>query len=162
MTLLAQLLRRLCSLGPSFVTIPKSVNRSVYEGADLISLRLRSARKPAVIPFLEIPPEEIDLEPVTIEPVSLSGAELISIKPLVVPISDILPFDDEEPPQIIPQQSERSLSASTTPLLQPSTLSTQTPPSQTSAPMHTSSTPNEGLSFFGVGVIETKSRNKKR
>ena len=144
------------------MTIPKSVNRSVYEGADLISLRLRSARKPAVIPFLEIPPEEIDLEPVTIEPVSLSDAELISIKPLVVPLSDILPFEDDEPPQMISPPPERLLLASTAPLSQPSTSSTQTPPSQTSAPANMPPTSNEGLSFFGVGVIETKSRSKKR
>lgn len=135
------------------MTIPKSVNRSVYEGADLISLRLRSARKPAVIPFLEIPPEEIDLEPVTIEPVTLSNAELISIKPLVVPLSDILPFDDDEPPQNVATPSAL--------LLETSTPTTHTPSSPTSAPANTSPTPNEGLSFFGVGVIETNSRSKK-
>ncbi len=143
------------------MTIPKSVNRSVYEGADLISLRLRSARKPAVIPFLEIPPEEIDLEPVTIEPVSLSNAELISIKPLVVPLSDILPFDDDEPPLSVPPPSERSLSALSALMLETSTPTIHTPSSPTSVPANTSPTPNEGLSFFGVGVIETNSRSKK-
>jgi hypothetical protein len=144
------------------VTIPKSVNRSVYEGADLISLRLRSARKPAVIPFLEIPPEEIDLEPVTIEPVSLSDTELISIKPLVVPLSDILPFDDDEPPQIIPLLSESPLPAPMSPVVESSTPLIHKPPSPTSAPASTSSTLNEGLSFFGVGVIETKKRSNNR
>ena len=55
----------------------KFVNRSVYEGADMIALRLRAAKKPAVIPFLEIPPEEIDLEPMTIEPVDLTDAQTL-------------------------------------------------------------------------------------
>jgi hypothetical protein len=138
--------------GPSFVTTPKFVNRSVYEGADHIALRLRSARKPAVIPFLEIPPEEIDLEPVTIEPLSLIDAELVSIHPLVVPVSDILPFDDEDEAVEIPAADIKTLPVSVSSVVAPST---------------PSSSPNasEELSLFGVGVIETKGskgRSKKR
>ena len=78
------------------MTTHKPVNRSVYEGADMIALRLRAAKKPAVIPFLEIPPEEIDLEPLTLEPVALTDAEPMPIVPLVVTASEILPFEDDE------------------------------------------------------------------
>jgi hypothetical protein len=129
------------------VTTPKPVNRSVYEGADLIAMRLRAAKKPAVIPFLEIPPEEIDLEPVTIEPVSLVDAEPVSIMPLIVPMDDIMPFDedDEVLPEIIPAPAS------------PAPMPTITPVDVSGPP-----TPSEGLSLFGVGVIETKPRGKRR
>ena len=78
------------------MTHSKFLNRSVYEGSDMIAMRLRAAKKPAVIPFLEIPPEEIDLEPMTIEPVDLTDAEPIAISPLVVPACEIMPFEDDE------------------------------------------------------------------
>lgn len=123
------------------MTNSRFVNRSVYEGADMIALRLRAAKKPAVIPFLEIPPEEIDLEPVTIEPVDLTDAEPMPIMPLVVPASEILPFDDDdEGEHISPPVSE-----------------TQTPNTindgKTPAPGPAAPSANEGLSLFGVGTI---------
>lgn len=123
------------------MTNSRFVNRSVYEGADMIALRLRAAKKPAVIPFLEIPPEEIDLEPVTIEPVDLTDAEPMPIMPLVVPASEILPFDDDdEGENISPPVSE-----------------TQTPNTihdgKTPAPGPAAPSANEGLSLFGVGTI---------
>ncbi len=128
------------------MTINKSVNRSVYEGADLIAMRLRAAKKPAVIPFLEIPPEEIDVEPVTIEPVSLLDAEPIPIMPLIVPMDDIMPFDEDEevqPAVITPTDSAHS---------------TNPPPVAPAGPPPAT----EGLSLFGVGVIETRARGKPR
>lgn len=129
------------------VTTPKPVNRSVYEGADLIAMRLRAAKKPAVIPFLEIPPEEIDLEPVTIEPVSLVDAEPVPIMPLIVPMDDIMPFDEDD--EIIPEVIPTPVTSALAPALQPT--DGNGPP-----------TPSEGLSLFGVGVIETKPRSKRR
>lgn len=137
----------------------------VYEGADHIALRLRSARKPAVIPFLEIPPEEIDHEPVTIEPVSLIDSELISIGPLVVPASDILPFDDDDEVIKIPEAASKTLIVSASPVV---ALPTPTNPMSPSTPSlsvnaaPTLSASSEGLSFFGVGVIETKVQGNKR
>lgn len=131
------------------VTTPKPVNRSVYEGADLIAMRLRAAKKPAVIPFLEIPPEEIDLEPVTIEPVSLTDAEPMPITPLIVPMDDIMPFDedDEVPPPVPPATGSGPV---------------EQPPAAPGSDAGGPPTPSEGLSLFGVGVIETKSRGKRR
>ncbi len=130
------------------MTTPKPLNRSVYEGADLIAMRLRAAKKPAVIPFLEIPPEEIDLEPVTIEPVSLVDAEPVPIMPLIVPMDDIMPFDEEDEvlPEFIPAPA-----ASSAPM-----------PAINPADVNGPPTPSENLSLFGVGVIETKPRGKRR
>jgi hypothetical protein len=54
--------------GEDAVTTRKPVNRAVFEGSDMVALRLRAARKPLVIDLLEIPPEEIDFEPVLIDP----------------------------------------------------------------------------------------------
>jgi hypothetical protein len=123
------------------VTTRKPVNREVYEGADMIALRLRAARKPAVIPFLEIPPEEIDLEPVTLEPVALTDAEPMPIMPLVVPASEILPFDDEEETAAAPTTSNAAEGK------------------PTSAP----TTPSEGLPLFGVGtILDGKEPGKRR
>lgn len=136
------------------MTTRKPVNREVYEGADMIALRLRSAKKPAVIPFLEIPPEEIDLEPVTLEPVDLTDAEPMPIVPLVVPASEILPFDDDE--------DDGSSAAF------PAITVAQTPPTSPSASpvAATDATPpsNPGdLSLFGVGtIIDQKPRGKPR
>jgi hypothetical protein len=73
----------------------KNANREVFEGSDMIALRLRAAKKPAVIPFLEIPPEEIEVEPITLDPVDLTEIELVAIAPLTVPMTDILPYDDD-------------------------------------------------------------------
>ena len=146
------------------MTTPKFVNRMVYEGADHVALRLRSARKPAVIPFLEIPPEEIDLEPVTIEPVSLIDSELILIGPLVVPVSDILPFDDDEVFEI-PGADSKTLVVPVSPAvalptpINPASLVT---PSLSVNAAPSLSASSEGLSFFGVGVIEPKVQGKKR
>ena len=125
------------------MTNSKFLNRSVYEGADMIAMRLRAAKKPAVIPFLEIPPEEIDLEPVTIEPVDLTDAEPMPIMPLVVPASEIMPFEDDEIDNI---------DVISTPVVEPPTANTgadiKTPlPGPTSPPV------SDGLSLFGVGTI---------
>jgi len=139
------------------VTTPKPVNRAVYEGADLIALRLRSAKKPAVIPFLEIPPEEIDLEPVTLEPLSLTDAEPIPIMPLVVPLSEILPFDDDDEvvPDVIPVVVHDP--AAVVPSSVPAPTSENKPPPGPAAPI------NEGLSLFGVGtILDEKSHGKNR
>jgi hypothetical protein len=135
------------------VTTRKPVNREVYEGADLIALRLRSAKKPAVIPFLEIPPEEIDLEPVTLEPMSLTDAEPMPIMPLVVPMSEILPFDDEDVPEVIPT------------VVQDPVVATSSVPAPTSDGKTTpgpAAPPSDGLSLFGVGtIIDEKPRGGK-
>jgi hypothetical protein len=138
------------------VTTPKSVNRSVYEGADHIALRLRAAKKPAVIPFLEIPPEEIDLEPMTIEPVSLTDAEPVPIVPLIVPMDDIMPYDEDEDdvPTVVPFPAQ----ATSTP---PPASTPTAPPTTATGPLD-NPTPADGLSLFGVGVIETKARGKRR
>jgi hypothetical protein len=141
------------------VSTRKPVNREVYEGADVLSLRLRAAKKPAVIPFLEIPPEEIDLEPMTIEPVNLIDAEPVPIMPLVVPMDEILPFDDVE-------ESPPPSGAVKPPAVEP-------PPVPIIDPTPTDGTPadripaggtilqgREGLSFFGTGVIDGKRRSK--
>ncbi len=117
------------------MTNSKSVNRSVYEGADMIALRLRAAKKPAVIPFLEIPPEEIDLEPVTIEPVELTDAEPMPIMPLVVPVSEILPFDDDDEDGT------------------PTAPANQAPSSNVAGPGPAAPPISDGLSLFGVGTI---------
>lgn len=130
------------------MTNSKSVNRSVYEGADMIALRLRAAKKPAVIPFLEIPPEEIDLEPVTIEPVDLTDAEPVPIMPLVVPASEILPFDEDgddvPPPAPAPPSSNTSGDA------------------RTPAPGPSTPAAGDGLSLFGVGTIIDNKSGKDR
>jgi hypothetical protein len=134
------------------VTNPKSVNRSVYEGADMIALRLRAAKKPAVIPFLEIPPEEIDLEPVTIEPVDLTDAEPMPIMPLVVPASEILPFDDEEVDTI--EVVNVPVSGSPT--------SNAAGDAKTPTPGPAAPPANDGLSLFGVGtILDNKDRGGK-
>lgn len=139
------------------MTNRKPVNRSVYEGADMISLRLRAAKKPAVIPFLEIPPEEIDLEPVTLEPVTLTDAEPMPIMPLVVPASEILPFDDEDVPEVAP------VVAAPPPADQPAPTSNapggNPDPKSAAGP----AAPGDGLSLFGVGtIIDDQPRGKKR
>jgi hypothetical protein len=125
------------------VTNSKSLNRSVYEGADMIAMRLRAAKKPAVIPFLEIPPEEIDLEPVTIEPMDLTDAEPIPIMPLVVPASEILPFEDD----VID-----NIEVISTTVVEPPTANTD---ADTKTPLTGPTAPpaSDGLSLFGVGTI---------
>jgi hypothetical protein len=80
------------------VSTRKSCNRAVFEGSDVIALRLRAARKPMVIDLLEIPPEEIDFEPIPLEPVVLLEHDVVPIEPLIVPDSEILPIDDDEAP----------------------------------------------------------------
>lgn len=130
------------------MTNSKSVNRSVYEGADMIALRLRAAKKPAVIPFLEIPPEEIDLEPVTIEPVDLTDAEPMPIMPLVVPVSEILPFDEDE--DDVPA-----------PVPEPPTSNTNGD-ARTPAPGPAAPPAGDGLSLFGVGTILDNKAGKDR
>ncbi|GEM_PF-4386404 len=93
-------------LGEDAVTTRKPVNRAVYEGSDMIALRLRAARKPLVIDLLEIPPEEIDLEPVLLEPVELQEMDIQPIEPLIIPASLILPDDEPPPvPLIVPPAS---------------------------------------------------------
>jgi hypothetical protein len=79
------------------VTTRKPVNRAVYEGSDMIALRLRAARKPLVIDLLEIPPEEIDFEPVLLDPIELSDSDIQPIEPMIVPASEIQPDEDPEP-----------------------------------------------------------------
>lgn len=135
------------------MTNRKPVNRSVYEGADMIALRLRAAKKPAVIPFLEIPPEEIDLEPLTLEPVALTDAEPMPIMPLIVPVSEILPFDDDdEVPEITPHTTDDAASANAA-----GNADSKPPAPGPAAP------PADGLSLFGVGtIIDDKPRGKKR
>ena len=136
----------------------KNVNREVYEGADMIALRLRSAKKPAVIPFLEIPPEEIDLEPVTLEPVDLTDAEPMPIVPLVVPVNEILPFEDDE--------DDGSSAAFPAVQAEPHTPGPATPSpsdSRTAAPgpVTPGGNSNDGLSLFGVGtILDSKPRGK--
>ncbi len=148
--------------GPPSVTTRKPVNRSVYEGADMISLRLRAAKKPAVIPFLEIPPEEIDLEPLTLDPVDLTDAEPMPIMPLIVPASEILPFeDDDEMPEITPvitSDSSTAEASSPTPNV-PGGTDTRNPGGGPTTP------PSDGLSLFGVGTIiddQPRGKNRKR
>jgi hypothetical protein len=134
------------------VTTRKSVNREVFEGADLIGMRLRAAKKPAVIPFLEIPPEEIDLEPVTLEPIELTDAEPMTSIPRVIPMSEILPFDDHE-------DDNTSSSISDTQLTKD-----QLPPTldASPAPLPTTAESDEGISLFGVGkILGQKPTNKK-
>ncbi len=135
------------------MTTRKSLNREIYEGADMIALRLRAAKKPAVIPFLEIPPEEIDLEPVTIEPVDLTDAEPMPIMPLVVPVSEILPFDEDE------DDATSSVSETSTAEMPPS--SNRDTDGKTAAPRPAAPT-GEGLSLFGVGTIIDKPTRKPR
>lgn len=132
------------------MTNPRPVNRSVYEGADMLALRLRAAKKPAVIPFLEIPPEEIDLEPVTIEPVDLTDAEPMPIMPLVVPASEILPFDEEDEPAV----------TEIAPPVEPPTSNNQ---GDTKGPSTGPAAPpgSDNLSLFGVGtIIDHKNRER--
>ncbi len=110
-------------------------------------MRLRAAKKPAVIPFLEIPPEEIDLEPITIDPFDLTEAEPISIAPLIVPMDDILPFDEEdeeEAPPPIPVDHKNTSQAKSTPS------------------NSTNNSSPENLSLFGVGEIETQGKSRRR
>jgi hypothetical protein len=137
------------------VTTRKTANREVYEGADLIALRLRSAKKPAVIPFLEIPPEEIDLEPVTLEPMSLTDAEPMPIMPLVVPMSEILPFEDDDVPEITPDIAH-----------DPAAIASSVPAPTSDGKLSTlgpAAPPSDGLSFFGVGtILDEKPRGKGR
>jgi hypothetical protein len=87
-------------LGEDAVTTRKPVNRAVYEGSDMIALRLRAARKPLVIDLLEIPPEEIDVEPVLLEPVELQDTDILPIEPLIIPASLIQPDDLDAGPII--------------------------------------------------------------
>jgi len=128
------------------VSNSKYVNRSVYEGADMIALRLRAAKKPAVIPFLEIPPEEIDLEPVTIEPVDLTDAEPMPIMPLVVPASDILPFEDDEDVEI------ELMATPPAPASEPPT-SNAAGDAKSPIPGPAAPPVSDELSLFGVGTI---------
>ncbi len=125
------------------MTHSKFLNRSVYEGSDMIAMRLRAAKKPAVIPFLEIPPEEIDLEPMTIEPVDLTDAEPIAISPLVVPACEIMPFEDDEIDVI---------DVIDTPIIEPPLADTR---ADTKTPLSAPTNPpaSDGLSLFGVGTI---------
>jgi hypothetical protein len=84
-------------LGEDAVTTRKPVNWAVFEGSDMIALRLRAARKPLVIDLLEIPPEEIDFEPVLIDPIELRDSDIQPIEPMIVPASEIQPEEDPEP-----------------------------------------------------------------
>jgi hypothetical protein len=79
------------------VNNPKNVNREVFQGSDMIALRLRAAKKPAILSMFEIPMEEIEIEPEMIEPVTVADVEVVSIVPMVVPADAILPWDDDEP-----------------------------------------------------------------
>jgi hypothetical protein len=83
--------------GEDAVTTRKPVNRAVFEGSDMVALRLRAARKPLVIDLLEIPPEEIDFEPVLIDPIELRDIDIQPIEPMIVPASEIQPDEDPEP-----------------------------------------------------------------
>ena len=132
------------------MTTRKSVNREVYEGADLIALRLRAAKKPAVIPFLEIPPEEIDLEPLTLEPLDLTDAEPMPIMPLIVPVSEILPFDDEDVPEVTPA------------VVGDGATGADAKPDSANDGKPGPAAPGDGIPLFGVGsIIEQKPRGKK-
>ena len=124
----------------------KPMNREVFEGSDMIGLRLRAAKKPAVIPFLEIPPEEIDLEPITIDPFDLTEAEPISIAPLIVPMDDILPFDEEDDEVAPPIPVDHK----------------NIPPAKSTPGPLASKSPSEKLSLFGVGEIETQGKSRRR
>jgi hypothetical protein len=77
------------------VSTPRVVNRQVFQGSDIIALRLRSARKPMIIDLMEIPLREIDFEPVLIEPVTIAECEVVPIIPLIVPACDLLPLDED-------------------------------------------------------------------
>jgi hypothetical protein len=125
----------------------KPLNREVFEGSDMIGLRLRAAKKPAVIPFLEIPPEEIDLEPITIDPFDLTEAEPMPISPLIVPMDEILPYDEEDDevmtkPEVTPQEKN-------------------IPNKPAANPNSNVSSPN-ALPLFGVGEIDTTGKSQGR
>ncbi len=124
----------------------KTPNREVFEGSDILGLRLRAAKKPAVIPFLEIPPEEIDIEPITLDPVDLTEAEPISISPLTVPMEDILPYEDDD---------EEEYSEPPKPVQTPT-------PEKTPSKVTPKPTAPGNLSLFGVGEIETKGKSRRR
>jgi hypothetical protein len=78
------------------VNNPRSVNREVFQGSDMIALRLRAAKKPAILSLFELPYEEIEIEPEMIEPVLVNDVEVVSIEPMVVPMDAILPWEDDE------------------------------------------------------------------
>lgn len=97
----------------------------------MIGLRLRAAKKPAILSMFEIPLEEIEIEPEMIEPVLVSDVEVVSIEPMVVPADAILPWEDDEPAP-----------ASSTPI-------------QLSLPPEPGGSDGE-LPLFGVGWIDSK------
>jgi hypothetical protein len=131
----------------------RSLNREVFEGSDILGMRLRAAKKPAVIPFLEIPPEEIDLEPITIDPFDLIEAEPLSIAPLVVPMDEILPYDDDD------EDLEINLATNAPPTLADAK---KIPPEKPAVKPPSDSSSKESLSLFGVGEIETKGKTRRR
>lgn len=105
---------------------PKNVNREVFQGSDMIGLRLRAAKKPAILSMFEIPMEEIEIEPEMIEPVTVADVEVVSIVPMVVPADAILPWDDDD--------------------------GQATPSTPATPPSH----PLGDLPLFGVGWIDSK------
>ena len=113
----------------------------------MIGLRLRAAKKPAVIPFLEIPPEEIDLEPITIDPFDLTEAEPMPIAPLIVPMDEILPYDEEDDEVITkPKVTSQGKNIPDKPAANPN--------SNFSSP--------KVLPLFGVGEIDTTGKSQRR
>jgi hypothetical protein len=132
------------------------MNREVFEGSDLIGLRLRAAKKPAVIPFLEIPPEEIDVEPITIDPFDLSEAEPISIAPLIVPMEDILPYDEDDDED----DEDDDENTIVPPPLSVEVKNISSVKSQLRDKTNKSSP--DKLSLFGVGEIEPQGKSRRR
>jgi hypothetical protein len=131
----------------------KNANREVFESSDMIGLRLRAAKKPPVIPFLEIPPEEIDVEPITLDPIDLSEVEPVAITPLIVPMDDILPYEDDIEEiadiRVATQPAVSPLTTPAAPITAPAAPQKNTPTTK----------PNSGtLSLFGVGEIDPKAR----
>ena len=101
----------------------------------MIGLRLRAAKKPAILSMFEIPMEEIEIEPEMIEPVLVSDVEVVSIVPMVVPADAILPWDDDEP---------------------------ASPPAIETAPGPAHSAASGELPLFGVGWIDSKKKPRQR
>lgn len=99
----------------------------------MIALRLRAAKKPAILSMFEIPMEEIEIEPEMIEPVLVADVEVVSIQPMVVPAEAILPWDDDEPAP---------------------------PPPPAPGPAQPSSSGE--LPLFGVGWIDSKKPRNRR
>jgi hypothetical protein len=127
---------------PPTVTTRKPVNREVFEGSDLISLRLRAAKKPAIITLLELLPDEIDFEPVTIEPMTISEIEEVTpIEPLIVPASEIIPFEEGDDDDVTFELPPAS-------------------PAKPATPPTAPATDIGGLPLFGVGWVDTSPARK--